>query len=183
MTSSGDPVATGEASIVIAASPERVWALVSDVTRMGEWSPENVGGRWLDGATGPAAGARFRGTNRRGKRTWSTTCHVLVADPGRELVFATGSAARPQTVWRYQMEPVPEGTRVAESFQLVRGNGAISRLITRLTIGVLDRQADLEEGMRTTLAKLRQVAEAGAISGGTRQEADRQPVDGPGQSG
>ena len=180
MTSSGDAVATGEASIVIAASPERVWALVSDVTRMGEWSPENVGGRWLDRATGPAVGARFRGTNRRGKRSWSTTCQVLVADPGRELAFATGSAARPQTVWRYQMGPVPEGTRLRESFELVRGNGAISRLITRLTIGVLDRRADLEEGVRTTLARLREVAEAGATSRGTGPEPKR---DGPGQRG
>lgn len=124
MPSRASTVATGQASIVIAAAPERVWALVSDVTRTGEWSPENVGGTWLDGATGPAVGARFRGTNRRAKRSWSTTCEVLVADPDREFAFATGSAARAQTIWRYQLEPVSEGTRVTESFELVRGNGA-----------------------------------------------------------
>ncbi|HAS09465.1 MAG TPA: SRPBCC family protein, partial [Acidimicrobiaceae bacterium] len=46
----------------IAAPPQRVWELISDITRMGEWSPETTGGKWLKGATGPAVGARFRGT-------------------------------------------------------------------------------------------------------------------------
>lgn len=128
---------------MIAAAPERVWALVSDVTRTGEWSPENVGGTWLDGARGPAVRARFRGSNRRAKRS------------------ATGSAGGRRrsgaTAWNRCRRAPGDG-----SFELVRGNGAISRLITRLTIGVRDRRADLEEGAGTTLANLRDVAEAGA---------------------
>ena len=50
----------------IHAPAEQVWAMVSDVTRMGEWSPENLGGAWLGTATGPQPGAKFRGTNRNG---------------------------------------------------------------------------------------------------------------------
>ncbi|MEY3619020.1 MAG: hypothetical protein RL726_1718, partial [Actinomycetota bacterium] len=57
----------------IAASPEVVWEMVSDLTRMGEWSPENKGGEWIKGATGPAVGASFKGRNSNGKKSWSTT--------------------------------------------------------------------------------------------------------------
>lgn len=74
---------------------------MSDVTRVGEWSPENVGGMWLDGATAPVVGARFKGTNRRGRTKWSTTCEVIAAAPGREFAFVTGTSIKPQTRWRY----------------------------------------------------------------------------------
>ena len=47
------------AEIDIAAPPEAVWDLISDVTRMGDWSPECYRCTWLDGGTGPRAGARF----------------------------------------------------------------------------------------------------------------------------
>ncbi len=57
----------GRAVTVIRAPADQLWSLVSDVTRAGEWSPENIGGSWLDGATAPVVGARFRGTNRRGQ--------------------------------------------------------------------------------------------------------------------
>ncbi|MFN8034426.1 MAG: SRPBCC family protein [Acidimicrobiia bacterium] len=56
----------------MAAPADTVWAMVSDVTRMGEWSPENQGGTWLGGATGPQPGAKFRSANRVGKRKWKT---------------------------------------------------------------------------------------------------------------
>src|SRR6202021_1396406 len=60
------------ASHDIAAPAEKVWALVSDLPRMGEWSPENAGGKWVKGATGPALGAVFEGTNKHGFRPWAT---------------------------------------------------------------------------------------------------------------
>ena len=37
---------TAEVSVHVAAPPEVVWATVSDVTRMGEWSPEATGATW-----------------------------------------------------------------------------------------------------------------------------------------
>ena len=156
---------TGEASVLIAADASRVWSMVTDVTRMGEWSPETEGAEWLDGATGPAVGARFRGHNRRGRSKWSTTCEVIESEPGRRFTFAVGSAAKPETVWRYRFDPVPEGVEVTESFELTKGLGFGSRLVTRVTIGVKDRIADLEEGARTTLAALKRVAEGEAPAG------------------
>ena len=153
---------TGQGSVTVGADPERVWAMVTDVTRMGEWSPENQRGEWLDGATGPAVGARFKGYNRRGRSRWSTTCEVLESEPGRSFVFVTGSAEKPNTWWRYRFEPVEGGTRVTESFEMTKPLGAASRWITRLTTGVADRRTDMEQGIHATLAKLKAAAETEA---------------------
>jgi uncharacterized protein YndB with AHSA1/START domain len=149
----------GRASTTIEAPVEKVWAMVTDVTRMGEWSPETERCEWLGGARGPALGARFKGHNRRGRATWSTVCEVVTADPGREFAFAVGGADKPQTIWRYQFERDGDRTQLAESFELVKPLGPVARLVTRLTTGVRDRRADLEEGARSTLAALKRVAE------------------------
>lgn len=149
----------GGASVVIQADANRVWSMVTDVTRMGEWSPETERAEWLDGATGPSVGARFKGHNRRGRTAWSTTCEVIESEPGRVFAFAVGQAAKPQTVWRYRFEPVAGGVEVIESFELRKPLGFGSRLVTRVTTGVKDRVADLEKGARTTLAALKQAAE------------------------
>jgi hypothetical protein len=76
----------------IAAPAEKVWGLVSDLPRMGEWSPENVGGTWGNGATGPAVGATLTGRNKNGFRRWSTTATVVACEPGRvfEIAITTG---------------------------------------------------------------------------------------------
>ena len=151
----------GQVTIAIAASSERVYALVSDITRYGEWSPENRGGRWLAGAGGPAVGARFKGKNHR-RISWSTTCTVLAAEPGREFGFGVGKSA--DTVWRYTIEPTPEGaSTVTESYETVEP-GTVEKFLVRLATGVRwDRRAgDLERGMRTTLERLKAAAESAA---------------------
>ncbi len=107
-------------TVHIAAPPDKVWELVSDVTRIGSYSPETFEAEWLDGATGPAVGATFRGhvkRNGRGPVYW-TTCTVSACDPGREFAFGVGPSDKPMNVWRYQLEPSGEGTDVTESFQL-----------------------------------------------------------------
>ena len=78
-----------EVSVVrdVAADPDVVWGLVSDLVGMGRWSPENRGGRWIDGATGPTVGAVFRGRNRIRWRRWQTNVTVIESDPPRRLAF------------------------------------------------------------------------------------------------
>ena len=78
------------------ASPERVWDLVSDVTRIGRYSPETFEAEWIDGATGPAVGASFRGhvkRNEKGPVYW-TTCTVTDCDPGKTFAFGVGTARK-----------------------------------------------------------------------------------------
>ncbi|HUP70771.1 MAG TPA: SRPBCC family protein [Acidimicrobiales bacterium] len=145
--------------MTIRASAEQVWAMVADVTRMGEWSPETERAEWIDGATGPAVGARFKGYNKRGRTKWSTKCEVIEAEPGRSFAFAVGKPAKPDTIWRYRFVPAGDEVEVTESFELVKPLGFFSRLLTRVTTGVKDREADLTEGARVTLAALKEAAE------------------------
>jgi uncharacterized protein YndB with AHSA1/START domain len=110
---------TGEQRIHVDASPEQVWDLLSDVVRMGEWSPECYRVEWVDGAAAPAKpGARFRGSNRWGPVRWSMTCEVKTADPGREISWATVQRERQLVTWTYRLEPTEAGTDVVESFDV-----------------------------------------------------------------
>src|SRR5687768_18561768 len=94
------------ASAVVEAPPEKVWALVADITRMGEWSPETRSAEWIEGATGPEVGARFKGHNHRGPVVrWSTTCKVTECEPGRVFAFTVGDPESPACVWRYSFVP------------------------------------------------------------------------------
>jgi hypothetical protein len=104
-------------SLDISAPPEKLWSLVSDLPRMGEWSPENAGGKWVKGATGPALGARFKGTNRNGVRRWSTTVTVLACEPGKVFEFAVTAGPLAVAKWRYEFEETELGNcRVTESW-------------------------------------------------------------------
>jgi hypothetical protein len=140
-------------TVHMAASQAKVWALVSDVTRIGEYSPETFEGEWLDGAAGPAAGARFRGhVKRNGKGpTYWTTCTVRDCVPEREFSFGVGASGKPHIVWGYQLEPSGDGTDVTESFELTK-NAA-----TRIYWGLLGwtRGRTNREGMRITLERIR----------------------------
>ncbi len=98
----------GEVTEHIDAAPEKIYELVSDVRRMGEWSPECMRGEWLDGATGPAAGARFKGSNKRGPFRWSTKPKVVTAD-GHEFAFVVTHRGRDMTKWSYQFAPAARG--------------------------------------------------------------------------
>lgn len=98
-------------TVHMAAPPERIWELVSDVTRIGRYSPETFEAEWLDGASGPIVGARFRGHVRRNGRgpVYWTTCTVTASTPGREFAFAVGPPAKAWNVWRYVLEPSGDG--------------------------------------------------------------------------
>ncbi|HUS61262.1 MAG TPA: SRPBCC family protein [Acidimicrobiales bacterium] len=146
-------------SIHIDASPEDVWALVSDITRMGDWSPETKSAEWVDGATSAVVGARFKGSNKR-KAPWSTTCTITEAEPGRCFAFSVGKG---ETTWRYDLAPSPSGgTDITESFEIVKAPGAVGKALTKLGTGMpwSEREADLVKGMEHTLARIKAAAEA-----------------------
>ena len=145
------------ASARIAASADRLYALVSDVARMGEWSPENVGGRWLGGVTGPSVGARFRGSNRRGWRRWSTTCTVVAADAGRRFAFDVSVAGVPASRWTYEFTPDGDATVVTETWTDRRPHW-FARL-AGATMGIDDMRAHNQANITTTLANLTSAAE------------------------
>ena len=142
----------------IEASADTLYGLVSDIERMGEWSPENVGGRWLDGAGNPSVGARFRGSNRRGWRRWSTTCTVVEASPGRTFSFDVRVVVVPAARWTYEFEPDGDHTLVTEIWEDHRPRW-FSRLAAA-TMGIRDIRAHNITNMETTLANLAGAAPA-----------------------
>ena len=140
----------GEATIHVEASPDELYALVSDVTRMGDWSPECVKAEWVGDATGAAVGAKFKGHNKIGRfLRWSTTPEVIVAEPGREFAFRTK-----ETIWRYRFAPAAAGTDVTESFETVSYGRAM-----QLIAPEKKRQPQMVEGMHETLRRLKATAE------------------------
>jgi uncharacterized protein YndB with AHSA1/START domain len=135
------------------APPDRVWDLVSDVTKIGRYSPETFEAKWLDGADGPAVGARFRGHVKRNGRgpTYWTTCTVIASEPGREFAFGVGPRRAPLNVWRYRLEPSGEGTNVTESFELRR---TIPLRVYWALLGWARGRTN-RNGMRTTLERIK----------------------------
>jgi hypothetical protein len=143
-----------EHSIEIDAPPEAIYDLVTDVTRMGEWSPECVRCEWL-GA--PAeVGSTFKGHNRQGLARWSTVARVMVADRPNEFSFATLYRDEPSTRWTYRFTGTGP-TTVTESFDALH----IPPLVALAERFVLrNRQSQLEEGMAKTLARIKHAAES-----------------------
>jgi hypothetical protein len=141
-------------SRVIAADTATLYRLISDVTRTGEWSPETRSARWIGGATGPAAGARFRGVNRWGLVIWARTCVVEEAEPGKRFVFRTLPAPgiSDSTRWSYEFEDVPCGTRVTESYEILQAMPGV--LQSTVVAALLPHHQDMRPHMAETLARL-----------------------------
>ena len=149
-----------EVSIDIEASPDELYALVSDITRMGEWSPECRRCTWAKGATGPAVGARFRARNkgRRGP-AWFNTPTVTAADPGRGFAFNRSGPGIGSYTWRYVMTPTASGTTLTESYDVEKPLPALMSWLTEKWVGSDDRDGDLRRGMETTLQRIKAAAE------------------------
>jgi hypothetical protein len=125
---------------------------------MGEWSPENRGGIWVKGATGPVPGARFKGANRNGDKSWSTAVKVIDADPGKRFSFVVSVGPFKLADWAYDFEETPEGCRVIETWT-DRRNG-LTKKASGPASGVDDRAEYNRRGMEETLWRLAAVATA-----------------------
>jgi hypothetical protein len=132
--------------------------MVTDITRMGEWSPECVRCRWIGAPRRPEAGARFRGTSRNGWRRWSTVSTVVTATAGRTFEFEVSYFRFPVATWRYDFRPTEDGgTQLTESVEDRRGR--LLRTVSPLITGSPDRATRNVETMRTTLSRLKAAAE------------------------
>ena len=156
MTTLGTPAAS--ADITVDASPEAVYGLITDLATLAELAEETTAMSWHKGdAARP--GAKFKGRNRNGRHTWTTTCTVTEADPGRGFAFDVHSAVVPIAHWRYDITPAGDGCRVTESTWDHRPGWM--RRIAHLLTGVRDRGAANHEHIRATLARLKERAERG----------------------
>jgi hypothetical protein len=142
-----------------------VYAIISDVTRVGELSPVCQSGAWVDAAQAGTEGAWFTGHNVIGELSWDTHCKVVAAQPDREFAWINHGPAgdRELVLWGYTFEPDGAGTKVTESWQVLP---AYPGLVTERDPDAdvaqrIDGMAEMARtGIEQTLANLKRVAEA-----------------------
>jgi uncharacterized protein YndB with AHSA1/START domain len=142
-----------EVTVLVNAPRESVWRLVTDVTRYGEWSPENQGGRW---SGEPGLGAVFKGTNKHGVMRWTTKCTVIEYEQPSNFAF---EVAESRMRWGYRLEEVDGKTKVTEWRDHVGEPPFPIRMIVALGLLGKPREQLLVNGMRKTLERVKQVAE------------------------
>jgi hypothetical protein len=145
-------------SVVIARSPEELYDLVTDVARMGSWSPVCKECWWDEGA-GPEVGAWFTGKNVLPEFTWETRSEVVVADRGREFAFVVGGI---WTRWGYVFTPVDGGTELIESWEILPGGIALfeDRFGADAQAQIASRLELARTGIPATLGAIKAEAEA-----------------------
>lgn len=151
-----------EVSLVMAAPPQAVYDLIADVTRMPEFSPYITKIEWLDGATEAAVGARFKATNSMGRKAfpdWNNKPVITVVDPGREIAWERTELGAGTIEWRYRFEPHDGGTRVVESYRVVKPLTAFGWFIIGTLAGIDDDATTLRTGMAETLRRIKAVVE------------------------
>lgn len=139
----------GRAAVEVEADIEAVWAVVRDVTRVGEWSHECVDASWLGGATSATPGARFRGRNRAGIVRWGRVCEIVSADPHALVWRTVPTTLYPDsTEWRIRLHPLPGGTEIEQSFEVVRAPRMLDMLYARVIPAHRDRTMALTDDLR-----------------------------------
>ena len=148
----------GEVTVWMDAPPNVVWDLVTDVTRIGEFSPETFEARWTRGCTKAEVGATFKGHVRRngvGPTYWSG-CKITAYEPERLFEFSVGPADKAINNWGYRLAERDGGTDVTEYFRL---EPKLPLRLYWLLLGRLRGRTN-ETGMRTTLERMKVVVES-----------------------
>jgi Polyketide cyclase / dehydrase and lipid transport len=147
-------------SISVAVTPDELYALVSDITRMGEWSPV-CRACWWDDGDGPRVGAWFTGCNELPERTWETRSQVVAAEPGREFAWEVNNG---WVRWGFTLEPVDalqQGTRLTESWAFLPAGiaGFHERFGADVEAQIEARSEAARSGIPVTLAAIKATAE------------------------
>ena len=152
----------GHNEVVVDAPPDAVWDVVVDIARTGEWSHECVESSFVDGASRAKPGARFRGRNRQGLLRWGRVCEVLAAEPP-ELVWRTVPTAfyPDSTIWRLRVTPTAGGTRLEQSFEVVKAPKVLEVVYATLVAAHRDR----DDALTADLRRLGALAASGARDG------------------
>ncbi|MBJ7337123.1 SRPBCC family protein [Mycolicibacterium sp.] len=146
-------------SVLVDADADALYALVSDVTRMGEWSPQCRACWWDEGA-GPTVGAYFTGRNDDGTRTWETRSRVVAADSGREFAWVVNEG---WVRWGFSLQPADGATRLTESWAFLPAGieGFHGRFGAKADEQIVIRTRAAKEGIPVTLAAIKRTAEGG----------------------
>ncbi|MEO5664424.1 MAG: SRPBCC family protein [Nocardioides sp.] len=146
-----------EESIEIAASPASVWALVSDVRRMPDWSPQVTSTRLRAGFETVELGAQFTNRNIHGELEWTTRAEVVRFTPEQELAFRVEDN---WAIWSFALAASDTGTVLTQRRELPAGLSDISKELTDGFLGGQDAFTESQlAGMRETLEAIKAAAE------------------------
>lgn len=151
-----------EETIHIDAPPERVYDVISDVTRTGEWSPVCHRVEWTGGSSGPESGATFKGWNKQGPMRWSRECRVREAERGKVFSFSTYVKDKESTRWQYTLEPANGGTELTETYEPVWAPGYV-RVLGKLAEKRMARES--RKNLRASLERIKRTVEQEAKAG------------------
>ncbi len=136
----------------IAASPNEVWDLITNLPNMGRWSPENDGGKWVKGSSGPELGAKFSGENSWQGKSWKAPVTITEFDAPRRFAFEMRVRPLGGADWSFDIEPTPEGCKVTQTW--VDQRTKIMEVVGGKISGVPDRALHTEMSMERTLENL-----------------------------
>lgn len=143
------------ASTEVRASAEQIYAVISDITRIPEWSPETTRAEWL-------APNRFQAWNRRRLGRWRTVADVVAAEPGRRFSFVVQALGGDWTQWSYLIQPgsAPGATRLTEELRMCVPLPWAALVFEYLFLFVRDRRADLQKNLDVSVHRIRTIVEA-----------------------
>jgi len=155
------PVRTHEQSIIIGATPEAIYDLVSDITRTGEWSPVCTACWWDDADEAGQVGAWFTGHNELPERSWETRSQIAAAERGREFAWTVGGNF---VRWGFTFDPDPDGaaTKLTESWEFLPSGIAMfqAKYGGRAETEIDERTRQAHDGIPRTLAAIKRIAES-----------------------
>jgi uncharacterized protein YndB with AHSA1/START domain len=147
-----------EQTVDINAPVETVWALIGDVRRMAEWSPQVDSVRLSDGATELGVGTKFTNLNHDGDQQWVTHAQIVEWEPPHRVAF---KIIENWTIWSYECSPTPSGTRVVQRRVAPQGVNPLAQEYVEQNLGGSESfAAAVTQGARTTLDRLKAAAEA-----------------------
>lgn len=156
MSTGTTDASTLEATIEVEATPDQVWAVVSDLERMAEWSPEC---RMMKVLGAAREGAHVIGVNKRGLAVWPTNSRIVRYEPGRAIAWRVYEN---RTTWSYELDETPTGTTITERRVAPQGISTASKLLSKAVLGgVENHDAEPLEGMQAGLARIRTAVERG----------------------
>ena len=142
------------ATVEVAATPEAVWEVVSDVKRMSEWSPE-CRKIVVIGSPKQGPGTRFIGLNRRGWAVWPTTSKVVRFEPGAAVAWKTRESG---ATWTYEIAQAASGATLTGRRDLPAFSAA-TKLMAPVIGGASGHDEELAAGIRTTLERIKATVE------------------------
>lgn len=157
---------TTEATVHVAAPPERVWQLASDIHLVASISTELQEVAWLGDGDGPVLGRAFRGRNRHPRAgEWTTTSRIVVCDPPHRFGWDVEDPARPTASWRFELTAHDGGTTLRQWARMGPGPSNLTVVIAAMPEKeeriVAGRLREWRSGMDANLAAIKELAERG----------------------